>query len=191
MKSPLVILLTILSLSAFPQSITNLSLTASGLTCSMCNKAIYKSLVRLSSVQKVDADIQAAAFTIYLKPGSKVVLDDFKKAVQDAGFSVAALRIKANFTQSSISSGTELLLEGNRLSFPGVDEQVLVGARTLLLIDKGYLSEKDRLKYDHLLQGSSGGDVKPTRFNGINEAPGANVSRGVEGNVYHVVLQQS
>jgi len=177
MRSALLILCTILRLSVFSQSITTLSLTASGLTCSMCSKAVYKSLTRLTSVEKVDADIQAAGFTIYLKPGSTVVLADFKKAVQDAGFSVAAFRIKASFTQSSISSGTGLLLEGNQLFFPGVDKQVLTGPRTLLLIDKGYLSEKDRQQYNKLLQKSSAGE--------------ANMFQGAEGQVYHVVLQQS
>lgn len=170
MKNVFVILFTIFSISGFSQNIAQLSLTASGLTCSMCSKAIYKSLVKLPSVEKVDADIQTSSYTIFLKPGSKVVLADFKKAVQDAGFSVAALRVKTIFTQSAVSPGAELIIEGNRIYFPGVEKQVLEGPRTLLLIDKGYLSEKDRRKYDQLEQG------------------GANAGSG---EVYHVVILQS
>ena len=177
MKSIFIIVFTILSLPLFSQSITSISLTASGLTCSMCSKAIYKSLLKLPTVEKVDADIQNSGFTIFLKPGSKIVLGDFRKAVQDAGFSVASLQIKANFTHSVIDPHSELSIEGNRVVFPGVEKQELNGPRTLLLIDKGYLPEKDRRKYDHLLPGNVGGE------------PGA--GGGNSGNVYHAVIQQS
>lgn len=186
MKNVFVILFTIFSLSAFSQNITQLSLTASGLTCSMCSKAIYKSLVKLPSVEKVDADIQTSSYTIFLKPGSKVVLADFKKAVQDAGFSVAGLRIKANFAQAAISPGGELAIEGNRIVLPGVEKQVLEGSKTLLLIDKGYLSEKDRRKYDRQGQGGA-------TLSGATDAstPGIAAPIPGSGEVYHAVILQS
>lgn len=71
--------------------IESVSLTASGLTCSMCSKAIYKSLQKVPSVSKVDVDIENSVYNIFFKKDQEVNLKALEQAVTDAGFSVAKM----------------------------------------------------------------------------------------------------
>src|SRR4051812_18333585 len=106
MKIILIAVMAAWSLSVHAQ-ITNISLTASGLTCSMCSKAIYKSLSKLPAVEKIDVDIDKSSYILSFKPRATIDIGDFKKAVQDAGFSVASLSIRANFNHDEIQPGGE------------------------------------------------------------------------------------
>ena len=71
--------------------IKKLTLVASGLTCSMCSKAIFKSLSKLEFVNQVKVDIEKSKYILSFKPTSKVDLALIKKAVTDAGFGVQSL----------------------------------------------------------------------------------------------------
>src|SRR6187401_816631 len=82
-KIILVILGLLLAISSFAQ-IKSATLSASGLTCSMCSKAIYKALGKVSFVKSVDADIEGSKYQITFKDGAVIVLDDLKKAVEGA-----------------------------------------------------------------------------------------------------------
>ena len=63
--------------------IKSASLTASGLTCSMCSRAIYKSLLQVSTIKNVQVDIKNSKYNIQFKENVNVILDDIKKAVLD------------------------------------------------------------------------------------------------------------
>ncbi len=71
--------------------IKKVSLVASGLTCSMCSKAIFKALTKLDFVDEVKVDIEQSKFVLSFKSGKTVVIDQIKSAVADAGFSVQSL----------------------------------------------------------------------------------------------------
>jgi copper chaperone CopZ len=71
--------------------IKKVSLVASGLTCSMCSKAIFKALTKLDFVDEVKVDIEQSKFVLTFKSGKTVVIDQIKSAVTDAGFSVQSL----------------------------------------------------------------------------------------------------
>jgi copper chaperone CopZ len=71
--------------------IKKVSLVASGLTCSMCSKAIFKALTKLDFVDEVKVDIEQSKFALTFKSGKTVVIDQIKSAVADAGFSVQSL----------------------------------------------------------------------------------------------------
>jgi copper chaperone CopZ len=67
------------------------TLVASGLTCSMCSKAIFKSLTKLDFVEEVKVDIEKSKYVLSFKTDSKVDIAQIKKAVTDAGFGVKSL----------------------------------------------------------------------------------------------------
>ncbi len=71
--------------------IKKVSLVASGLTCSMCSKAIFKALTKLDFVDEVKVDIEKSKFVLSFKSGKTVVIDQIKSAVADAGFSVQSI----------------------------------------------------------------------------------------------------
>ena len=123
------------------------TLVASGLTCAMCSNAIYKSLQKLPFAGKISSNIKESSFTIAFKENMTADFDAIKKAVEDAGFSVANLKVKASFDASKISNDTHLNMEGKTLHFLNVKSQTLNGDHTFKVVDKKFTSDKDYKKY--------------------------------------------
>lgn len=71
--------------------IKKVTLVASGLTCSMCSKAIFKALSKLDFVEEVKVDIEKSVYILTFKSGKKVEIDQIKLAVTEAGFGVQSL----------------------------------------------------------------------------------------------------
>ena len=134
------------SMSSIAQ-IKSATLSASGLTCSMCSKAIYKALEKVPFVQSVDADIEKSSYTIHFKEGQKVVLDDLKKAVMNAGFSVASLQVTAAFDNAEVANDTHINIGGSVFHFLNVTKQTLQGDKTFTVVDKNFLPASERKKY--------------------------------------------
>jgi mercuric ion binding protein len=74
--------------------IKKVTLVASGLTCSMCSKAIFKALSKLEFVEDVKVDIEKSMYILAFKAGKKVEIEQIKSAVTDAGFGVQSLQIQ-------------------------------------------------------------------------------------------------
>jgi copper chaperone CopZ len=148
MKNILLTALMILGFSTLSSAqIKSATLTASGLTCSMCSKAIYKALQKLTPVEKVVADVQTSQYTITFKPGSAASPDMIKKAVEDAGFSVAELKFTAVFPPTQISNDAHVALGPINLHFLGVDAKTLQGEQTVTVLDKSFTTSKERARY--------------------------------------------
>ena len=92
-----ILLLVAITISSNAQ-ISKVSLQASGLTCSMCNLAVKKSLQKLPFVQDIKADVETATYTLTFKEGQKVELNDIQQAVKKAGFSVFSCFLMIQFT---------------------------------------------------------------------------------------------
>lgn len=167
-----------MSSSVFAQ-IKSAKLTASGLTCSMCSKAIYKALMKVPSIQDVEADIKNSSYDIKFKEGTNVVIDDLKKAVEGAGFSVAGLQVTGNFSNVAVANDAHIAYGGSNFHFLGVNKQVLNGEKTLTVVDKNFLPSKDFKKY------SSQTKMKCVQT-GMMEACCSKT--GTSGRIYHVTL---
>ncbi|MBA3828316.1 MAG: heavy-metal-associated domain-containing protein [Taibaiella sp.] len=148
MKKLLVIATLLLSVPAMAQ-IKSASLTASGLTCSMCSKAIYKALLKVPSIRNVDVDIEKSTYGIHFKENASVDIDAVKKAVLDAGFSVASMKVTANFNNVAVANDAPITFAGSNFYFLGISKQTLNGDRTLTVLDKDYLSARDYKKYSN------------------------------------------
>ncbi len=141
-----------IALGLFIQSVSfgqikSVTLQASGLTCSMCSRAIYKSLQQVSFVSNVQEDIEHTSYHIQFSDPEKISLDKLKKAVQDAGFTVARMEVKANFKNADVASDSSLRINDVIFYFVGISKQSLNGDKSLLILDKDFLLEKDRKKY--------------------------------------------
>ncbi len=145
--------LLILSLSLFVFSTTasaqfkSASLQAAGLTCAMCTKAINNSVEELSFVKKVDVDIKSSTFVIEFKEGVNVDVDALKKAVEEAGFSVAKLKLKGNFDKVAVKNDAHVEIDGKTFHFLNIKDQTLNGEKTLTVVDKNYVSAKEFKKF--------------------------------------------
>src|SRR6476469_3741045 len=133
------VVVAFVSLSASAQ-FKSADLTASGLTCSMCSKAIYDALKKVEFVKEVKANIKNSSYAIEFKDNAKVDPDALSKAVTDAGFSVAKLQVLAAFNATNIKNDSHITMNGLTLHFLNVNPQVLNGEKELILLDKKFIT---------------------------------------------------
>ena len=147
MKKLLFIAATLFAATSSFAQIKSATLKASGLTCSMCSKAIFKSLQKVSFIQSVDPNIEGSTYAITFKANSKVVLDEVKKAVENAGFSVASLQVTASFPKTEIANDAHVNLGGTNLHFLNVKAQTIQGDKTFTVVDKSFIAAKESKRY--------------------------------------------
>lgn len=123
------------------------NLRASGLTCAMCSKAVFKSLSDVAFVEKIEVDIQKSTYEVFFKEGAAINFDALSKAVIDAGFSVDQLRITSNFNGLKVQKGVKVELANQTVQFINGNEQTLNGEKTFTLIDKSFVSSQQFKKY--------------------------------------------
>jgi|SRR4029079_2372189 copper chaperone CopZ len=140
--------------------VQSVSLQAGGLTCSMCSRAIYKSLKKIPEVSAVKEDIAHSTYHIQFKNPDQISISALRKAVEDAGFSVVRLELKTKFDHQEVRNDSTLRINDQTFWFVGIHPQSLDGEKSLLLIDKEFLLEKDRKKYPAVAaeDKASGGD---------------------------------
>jgi len=126
---------------------TKASLQASGLTCAMCSKAVKVALEKVPFVQEVKVNIKSQEYIITFKQNNNADFDALKKAVEDAGFSVASFKITGNFSDVSVQKDKHLELDGKNFHFVSNSDKVLNGEQTLTIVDKDFLSAKDFKKF--------------------------------------------
>lgn len=145
---------TILSIVAYTftvnAQITKATLQASGLTCSMCSNAINKRLAQINYIEKVASDIKSSSFIISFKEGSNVNIDELQKAVSDAGFSIAALKITMKMDNIAIKNDAHIIINNEMYHFVNVESQTLQGNNEFTVIDKKFLPTKAFKKYQKL-----------------------------------------
>lgn len=146
MKNILLAIVLLCTISAHAQ-IKSAQLTASGLTCSMCSKSIFKALEKVPAIQSVEADVEKSIFTIVFKPGVTISPDEVKKAVEDAGFSVASMVLTTSFAGSRVGKDSHISIGGNTYHVVGATDTELNGDVSLRVVDKNFTSPKEHKKY--------------------------------------------
>jgi copper chaperone CopZ len=126
--------------------VNNVSLQASGLTCSMCSNAINKALRTLDFVLDVDADIKTYTFKISFKPNSVIDFDKIRKKVVDAGFTVYAFIADIYFNNVQVRKDSPVMVQDKKLLFINAGDQVLNGNKQVKILDKGFVSPKEYKK---------------------------------------------
>ncbi len=127
--------------------VTGASLQASGLTCAMCAKSVYKNLESLPFMDSINTDLETSTFQLRFKEGLEMDADQIRKKVEEAGFSVASLKINVSFSDQQVKNDQHITVNGKVYHFLNIKDQVLTGDKSLLLIDKTFLSAKDYKKY--------------------------------------------
>ena len=127
--------------------ISKVSLQASGLTCSMCSKAVKNALEGVSFVDKVQVDIKNQQYNISFKEAASIELDALAKAVEDAGFAVASLMVTANLNDMEVKKDDHIKIGEHYFHFLNAKGQRLSGSNTFTIVDKQFVSAKDFKKY--------------------------------------------
>lgn len=142
MKKLLLMMIVFFAVVANAQ-VKNVTIQASGLTCSMCSNSIFKALKTLDFVEKVDANIKTSSFDIFFKPGADVDFDKMKGKVEDAGFFVANFTVTYNFENLAIANDKHVNVGNSVFHFLNVKDGVLSGEKKIRLLDKGFVSAKE------------------------------------------------
>nr|MBP7990725.1 heavy-metal-associated domain-containing protein [Sediminibacterium sp.] len=111
MKKVFLLIACIWAIGASAQ-VQKVNLQASGLTCAMCSKAIYKAVSAISFVDTVLVNIEASTYDIRFNSDATPRFDQIAKAVVDAGFSVANLTVVVNFNKQNVDKNGLLTLDG-------------------------------------------------------------------------------
>jgi copper chaperone CopZ len=147
MKKHVILGIALLFHAAAFSQVTKASLQASGLTCAMCARSVFKNLESLPFVEQIDTDLEKSVFLIRFKPGVPVDADQIRQKVEDAGFSVAGLTLTANFNGQDIQPDQHLRIGEKVYHFVSIKPQTLEGERQLTVVEKKFLSPKDYKKY--------------------------------------------
>jgi copper chaperone CopZ len=126
--------------------VKQVTIQASGLTCSMCSNAINKALRTLPFVENVQPDIKTSSFKITVKPGSTADFDKLKAKVEGAGFFVAKFTAVVRFDNIAVQNDAHVNTNAGMLHFVNSTAQTLDGDKTITLLDKGFLPAKDYKK---------------------------------------------
>lgn len=123
------------------------SLQASGLTCSMCSKAVKNALEKVAFVENIRVDIKNQQYNFDLKKDEKIDFDVLSKAVEDAGFSVASLKVTAEIENIKAVKDSHVQIGDKYFHFLNAKGQALNGATTFSIVDKSFVPAKDFKKY--------------------------------------------
>lgn len=123
--------------------IKNVSLQASGLTCSMCSNAINKALRTLDFIASVDADIKTYTFELSFKADREVDFDKIKAKVEDAGFSVSGFNAVIYFNKVQVKNSEPVMIGDKTFYFSNIQGESLDGWRQIRLLNKGFVSSKE------------------------------------------------
>lgn len=123
---------------------TGAMIQASGLTCALCSNAINDALEQLGFIASIEPDLNTSSFLVTFKPNTTVSFDAMKDAVIDAGFSVASLKVSANFDQPvKVEKDKHFTFHGLNLHFMNDEERELSGEQWIKVIDKNFIATKD------------------------------------------------
>ncbi|HEY6978167.1 MAG TPA: heavy-metal-associated domain-containing protein [Chitinophagaceae bacterium] len=147
MKKLLIVIMMVGTAASTHAQISKATLVASGLTCSMCSKAIYQSLQKVKMIEAIKANIKESSYDITFRKDAVIRFDEIRRAVEDAGFSVAKLQITINFENVEIKNDAHILINGLNLHFLHVQPQILNGEKDLTLVDKNFEPVKEYKKY--------------------------------------------
>lgn len=168
-KSFLFLIALFSSAASYAQQISNAEVQVTGLTCSMCAKATETALKSLDFVGSIKPDLNNNLFSISFKDDKKVNLDQIRKKVQEAGFSVGQLTATFNFKNVKVDQSGRATVDGNTYQFINSGQKVLNGPVKAAVVDKDFISNSSykknlaKLKFSSYANGTALVDGRKTR----------------------------
>jgi copper chaperone CopZ len=180
MKKSLFFLGLLFSTSWSTAQIQSAKLQASGLTCAMCARAVYKNLEALPFVRSIDTDLNGSAFLLSFNE-KPVDPDAIRKKVEDAGFSVADLMLTVMFEPTIIEADVHVALQGLLFHFVGGQKMEVKGRRNIRLVDRHFIPAKEAKKVQALTK-------LACYSTGMMDTCCSSQGSKLSGRVYHLML---
>ena len=109
---------------------------ASGLTCSMCSKAIFKALSSLPFVDTIKVNIETSVYQLNFKKDSAVKIESIRDAVYDAGFAIAKLSITANWKDKNAIKDLVFSDLGYQFQWQTKSNKMLSNTQKVFIVNK-------------------------------------------------------
>jgi copper chaperone CopZ len=116
----------------------------------MCSKAVKVALEEVPFVEKVTVDIKNQQYTLTFRDSAAINFDALAEAVEEAGFSVASLRVTAELEKQHLQKDDHVRIGDHYFHFLNASNQQVGGTTTFSIVDKNYVSEKEFKKYSGL-----------------------------------------
>ena len=129
--------LFIIATSANAQ-IKSAEVLASGLTCSMCSKAIFKALSSLPFVDTIEVNIETSVYQLNFKKDSAVKIESIRDAVYDAGFAIAKLSITANWKDKNAIKDLVFNDLGYQFQWQTKSNKMLSNTQKVFIVNKDF-----------------------------------------------------
>jgi copper chaperone CopZ len=139
-KISILLFLSFVGATASAQQISNAELQVTGLTCSMCAKATETALKNLDFISSIKPDLNKNLFQLSFKSDKKVSLDQIRKKVEEAGFSIGQLTATFNFNNLKVDENGRASTDGNVYQFINAGQKVLNGPVKAVVVDKDFIS---------------------------------------------------
>lgn len=181
MKNLILIIGVMVTALSTQAQFTSAKLQAAGLTCAMCSNAINKSLQQLPFIESVQSEIKNSTFNITFSSTEEVNPDEIKRAVEDAGFSVAGLSLLSKFENKQVKKDDHLKIGNAHFHIVSAKDETLSGERQVTIIDRNFVTDKQFKKYNAA--------IKHSCFQ-TGKAAACCIKEGVptDERVYHIVL---
>ena len=157
------------------QQISSAELQVNGLTCSMCSQATEKSLKTLGFVEAITPDLNTNTFIIKFRKDKAVNVDQIKKKVQDAGFSVGNLVTTFDFNNVKIDANGQAQVGSSVIKVLNAKNKVLNGDVKATVVDKNFLPANAYKK-------------KAEQFKTESYASGFGLVNGVKTRIIHITI---
>jgi copper chaperone CopZ len=148
-------LIVIYSYQVSAQTIVSAELQAAGLTCSMCSNAIQKALQEIPFVEKVTSDLKSSSFLIQFKDPQNVLIQALRNAVEEAGFSMASLKVKINNERNLLSKTQPVEIGRQFFCITAAEETENKSTIDIIVVDRHFLTEKKWKQFQKLLINST------------------------------------
>lgn len=116
--------------------INSAELLASGLTCSMCSKAIFKALSKLDFVDTVKVNIETSVYQLSFKNDVPVKIEGIRDAVYDAGFAIAKLSISGDWKAKTATKDLSFEDFGYQFKWQVKANKVLSSTQKVSILNK-------------------------------------------------------
>lgn len=170
-----IITLLLFAFHTTAQEMSRAELQVNGLTCSMCSRATETSLKGLSFIERITPDLNRNVFVLSFKKDQAVSLDQIKKKVQDAGFSIGELSATILFNQTNVDEQGMASLDRTIFRIVNARNKTLNGPVTAKILDRDFISASAFRK--------KAAELKVETY-----ATGRAVFKGKETRVYHLSI---
>ena len=138
MKRILLVIFTLCASAAWGQ-FQSASMEIDGLTCSMCQLGVQRSIQKLDFIQTVKVDLNTNVASIEFKSKTPVNIGQLVKSVFDAGFSVRTLTVDFNFSESAYQSNTHFIFNNSTYHILNSNEdKPLSGLQSIRFVEKQF-----------------------------------------------------